>query len=98
MINIWNYNTMKLEISHRPSDEPQAVAIHPSGFHILVAYSDSIRMMNVLSQSLKEYNSVQMKQCKEVRFSNGGHLFAAGGASQGIHVFNFYTAECPPNM
>jgi WD40 repeat protein len=55
-------------------------------------------MMNVLSSQLKEYNSVQMKSCREVRFSNGGHLFAAGGLNQGIYVFNFYTAECHPNM
>jgi WD40 repeat protein len=98
MINIWNYQTMKLEISMKPPDDPQAVAFHPSGFHILVAFTDKVSMMNVLSSSIKEYNSVQMKNCKEVRFSNGGHLFAAGGANQGIHVFNFYTAECPPNM
>jgi cilia- and flagella-associated protein 57 len=53
--------------------------MHPSGFHILVAYADKITMMNVLSKQLKEAYSVQMKACKEVRFSNGGHLFAAGG-------------------
>jgi hypothetical protein len=79
MINIWNYKTMKLEISLKPSDEPQAVAFHPSGFHILVAFTDKVSMMNVLSSSIKEFNSVQMKNCREVRFSNGGHLFAAGG-------------------
>jgi len=98
MINIWNYKTMKLEISLKPSDEPQAVAFHPSGFHILVAFTDKVSMMNVLSSSIKEFNSVQMKNCREVRFSNGGHLFAAGGMNQGIYVFNFYTGECPSNM
>ena len=39
-----------------------------------------------------------LKQCKEVRFSNGGHLFAAASGTTGIHVYNFYTSDCPPNM
>lgn len=100
MINIWNYKTMRLEISYKPVESqcPQAVAFHPSGFHILVAFPDVIKLMNVLSSSIKEYHSVVIKNCREVRFSNGGHLFAAGSHTSGIHVFNFYTAECPPNM
>jgi hypothetical protein len=99
-INIWNYKHMTLEISQKTNvnDPPQAVAFHPSGFHILVAVGDKISMMNVLSASIKEYNSVPMKACREIKFSNGGHLFAASGQSTGIWVYNFYTAECPSNM
>lgn len=100
MINIWNYATTELEISQKTNggDEPAAVAFHPSGFHILVAFADKISMMNVLSASIKEYNSVPMKSCKEIKFSNGGHLFAAAGPNTGIWVYNFYTGDCPANM
>ena len=58
-INIWNYAERKLEISHSvPSgDEPQAVAFHPSGFHIVVAIGDNVQLMNVLSTSIKTYNT-----------------------------------------
>jgi hypothetical protein len=39
-INIWNYQTKNLEISHlcQAGEEAQAVAFHPSGFHIVVAF------------------------------------------------------------
>ena len=54
--------------------------------------------MNVLSTSIKEYNTFQLKQCREIKFSNGGHLFACAVGPGSIHIFNFYTSECPQNM
>jgi hypothetical protein len=39
-IYIWNYISKKLEIKHecQAGDEAAAVAFHPSGFHIVVAF------------------------------------------------------------
>ena len=74
-----------------------AVAFHPSGFHLLAAVGDKIMMMNVLSNSMSEYHNIAIKGCREIRFSNGGHLFAAG-AGMRTHVYNFYTSDCPSNM
>ena len=40
-----------------------------------------------------------MKQCREIRFSNGGHLFAASsGIGNVINVYNFYTGEMPSQL
>lgn len=33
--------------------------------------------------------------CKEIKFSNGGHLFAVANNTQ-IHVFQTYTGDNPP--
>ena len=54
--------------------------------------------MNVLSKSLHIFKSIQVKACREIQFSNGGHLFAAAYGSGATNVFNFYTNECPPNF
>lgn len=78
-------------------EDATAVAFHPSGFHILAAVGDKLLMMNVLSSSISEYHSIPMKNCREIRFSNGGHMFAAGVGSY-THVYNFYTVECPTNQ
>ena len=98
-IMIWNWHERKFEMAWPcPIGEgATAVAFHPSGFHILAAVGDKIMMMNVLSNSMSEYHNFVAKGCREIRFSNGGHLFAA---SHGIktHVYNFYTSDCPPNM
>jgi cilia- and flagella-associated protein 57 len=42
--------------------------------------------------ALQVYREFAVKQCREVRFSGGGHLFAAVNGTT-IHVYNTYTAE-----
>lgn len=41
---------------------------------------------------MQVYREFAVKQCREVRFSTGGHLFAAVNGTT-IHVYNTYTAE-----
>ena len=98
-ICIWNWAEKKFEMAFKTpiGEEGTAVAFHPSGFHILAAVSDKIMMMNVLSNSIQEYHSIAHKNCREIRFSNGGHMFAAGVGSY-TYIYDFYTAECPSNM
>ena len=52
------------------------MAFHPSGFHVIVGFTDKIRMMNIFSKGLKTFWDIPIKGCREIRFSNGGHLFA----------------------
>ncbi len=39
-----------------------------------------------------------IKGCNEIRFANGGHLFAAVANEKHIHVYNFYTYDCTERM
>lgn len=55
-------------------------------------------MMNVLSTAIKDYHTITMKACREIRFSHGGHMFAAANGTGGSQIFNFYTGESPQNM
>ena len=43
---------------------------------MVVAFSDSIRMMNILQEELQEYHRIGISGSREVKFSYGGHLFA----------------------
>ena len=81
-------------------DECLAIAFHPSGFNILVALPDKINICTILSREIKVKTSLPIKGCHEMQFSHGGHLFAcaAGAMTKEIHVYNFYTNECPKNM
>ena len=98
-ICIWNWADKKFEMALKnpPGEEATAVAFHPNGFHIMAAVGDKLMFYNVLSGSLSDYHSVVMKNCREIRFSNGGHLFAVGVGTF-THVYHFYTAECPPSL
>lgn len=43
----------------------------------------------------------QFKNCKEIKFSNGGQYFAAVNGNMPanvIHIFKFYTGENPVNI
>lgn len=71
-----------------------SVAFHPSGHQLVVGFVDRIRMMNVFARNLKTYKEISVKACREIRFSNGGHLFALANQYQ-INVYRFFTADCP---
>lgn len=54
-----------------------------------------------MSREIKLWKQpLSIKTCSEIRFSNGGHLFActAGTTNKEIHIYNFYTNECPTMM
>jgi WD40 repeat protein len=97
-VKIWNYVTKTLEISHTVQEDALAVAFHPSGFHVVVAVQDKIILLNLLSKSLHQFKSLQIKACREIQFSNGGHLFAVANGNIQTQVFNFYTGESPPHF
>lgn len=75
-VRIWNYQSRSLEICEVFQDEANSLAFHPSGFHIIVGFTDKVRMMNVFQKTLKTFKEIPIKLCREIRFSNGGHLFA----------------------
>jgi len=54
-------------------------------------------MMNVIQKNLRTYKEIPIKSCREIKFSHGGHLFAATNTNS-INVFKFYTAENPPEL
>jgi len=79
-VRIWQYSNSHYtqEVCHKSNNNEEAlsVAMHPSGFHIIIGYVSSVHMMNIFSHSLKEYCTIPIKYCKEIKFSHGGHLFA----------------------
>lgn len=95
-MRIWDYEKKSLEIAQNFTEEAHGVAFHPSGFHIVVGFTDKLRFMNIIDKKLVAYKEIALKSCKEIRFCNGGHLVAAASGNT-IHIFNFYTGECPPN-
>jgi len=51
-------------------------------------------MMNVFSKNLKPFKELPIKGCRDIRFSNGGHLFACTSQNK-VAIYKFYTAEQP---
>jgi WD40 repeat protein len=78
-IKIWSYAStsgFNLDINHEEDHQAYALAFHPSGFHIVVGFNSHISLMNVFQGTLHKYKQIEVKGCKEIQFSHGGHLFA----------------------
>ena len=97
-VSIWNYATKTHEASQSYPEECLTIAFHPSGLHLIVALQDKVLMCNVLSSQIEFYKQIPIKGCNEIRFANGGHLFACVFNEKNVHVYNFYTGDSPPNM
>jgi len=80
-IRIWNYQEKCQELSKNfQADEVFSVALHPSGFHLLVGLSDKLNYFNIGTARGEVFRKIcgfNIRTCPEVRFSNGGQYFAA---------------------
>jgi len=50
-VRVWNYSAkdeLTPDIVQQFEEEAYSVAVHPSGFHMVVGFSDNIRMLNIL--------------------------------------------------
>ena len=74
------------------------MAFHPSGLHIAVAVTAEIHMCNVLANELEVYKTLPIKQCSEIKFAHGGHMFACVQQQKDICVYQFLTNDCQPQM
>lgn len=91
-VRVWNYLDKTTELVRAFPEEVHSVAFHPSGLHMLVGFSDKLRLMNVLIDDIRVVKELPVKSCRECCFSNGGHLFAAVNGNS-IQVFSTYTCE-----
>ena len=79
-LRLWSHdlrtNRFSLRLCQIFPEEPLALALHPSGFHILVSTPDHIKMMNILDNRIETYKEIAVKCCKVIEFSHGGQYFA----------------------
>ena len=71
-VRVWNYVDNILEIKKEFPEEAYALAFHPSGFHLVVGFTDKVRMLNILIDDIQAYKEIPVKNCREIAFSHGG--------------------------
>jgi hypothetical protein len=55
-----------------------------------VALIFEIRLMHILHSEMRLFQTLHIKQCSKMKFSQGGHLFVAVD-TKAIYVHNAYT-------
>lgn len=96
-VRIWNYLEKTQELCKVFGEEAFSVAFHPSGFHLIVGFSDKLRLMNLLMEDMRPYKEIPIKACRECRFSHGGQFFAAVNSNT-IQIYKTYTCELVCNL
>jgi cilia- and flagella-associated protein 57 len=91
-LRIWNFQTMELELNKVFPEEMFCCALHPSGLHAAVGFADKLRLFHILVDELRPALELPIKNCREAKFSWGGHMLAAANGNS-INVFDFYTGE-----
>jgi cilia- and flagella-associated protein 57 len=94
---LWNTITNVVELRKHFREEILSMAMHPSGLHMIVAFTDSLRVFNIYEKDLCEYKRLSIRNCGACRFSHGGQFFAAANSTV-IHVYYTYTCELLGHM
>lgn len=68
-VRIWNYQEHTLENYREFEEKAYSLAFHPSGFHIVVAFENKIRIMNLFEKDIVPFREITSKFCQEIVFS-----------------------------
>jgi len=91
-LRLWDYRNHMIEQCKTYPEEMHSVAIHPTGLHCAVGFTDKLRIYHVLVEDLRLCMEIPIKSCKLCKFSLGGHMLAATSGNT-ILIFDLYTGE-----
>lgn len=93
-ISIWNYLNWKCEFTQELHFDPTCVALHPSGFIVLVATKARVKLYNIgMSKLITMADIPAIKHCKVARFSNGGQYFACSSGITNIVIYSTFQSQ-----
>ncbi|KYN06041.1 PREDICTED: cilia- and flagella-associated protein 57 [Cyphomyrmex costatus] len=76
-VRLWDFETESLIMLKQYDEDISSVALHPMGLFCLIGFTDKLRFMSILIDDLVPMHEIAIRNCKTVRFSCNGHLFAA---------------------
>jgi cilia- and flagella-associated protein 57 len=99
-VRLWNYESGVCELVasyeryQRASAENdqiylQSVALHPAGFQLAIALASRVDIFHVMHQSMHEFQTLEMRGCTLVKFSNGGQKLACVMPKE-IRIYDTY--------
>eukprot|EP00668_Euglena_longa_P001720 GGOE01002026.1.p1 GENE.GGOE01002026.1~~GGOE01002026.1.p1 ORF type:complete len:1332 (+),score=571.64 GGOE01002026.1:60-4055(+) len=92
-VRVWNYLKKQLEVVKAFEEEALSMACHPTGLLLVIGFKYRMCMFDILTNDLHTCADFPVKNCREVRFSNGGQYFAAVVVNR-ILIFSTYTFDC----
>jgi len=102
-VRLWNYLTGVCELAReyyvvedaaiRAQAKPlTAVAIHPSGYQLAIAFIDKILIHHIMNDDLKKTSQIELCSVNIIKYSTGGqYLFVVERCN--VVVYNAYTFQ-----
>ncbi|ETN23157.1 hypothetical protein PPTG_02819 [Phytophthora nicotianae INRA-310] len=91
-VRVWNFELNHYDLLSHCPEEPTTIAVHPSGFQLVVAFKERVRIFQLLQENLRQVKELATKACRFVRYAHGGHLFACASGLT-VTTFRTYTFE-----
>ncbi|XP_045137805.1 cilia- and flagella-associated protein 57-like [Portunus trituberculatus] len=76
-LRVWDYRRHSLLLYHAFRQDVFSLSVHPTGLHVAVGLTDSLKLHHLLFDSLRPYSEVHVRRCTCCRYSPGGHMLAA---------------------
>lgn len=70
-----------------------SIAMHPSGYYMAAGFIDRVRIMHVLDDELRDFRSLEHRNCHMMKFSTGGQ-FLVIVEQKNFFVYSSFTLEC----
>ena len=81
------------DLAIREAAKPlKSVAIHPSGYYMAASFLDKIRLYHILHDELRQYKTIEVKNCQRMKFNLGGNFFFVVD-QKNLLIFNAYTLQ-----
>ncbi|XP_013119183.2 cilia- and flagella-associated protein 57 [Stomoxys calcitrans] len=91
-IRIWNYETEKVELVRKFQVDVNIVELNSTGLMAAIGFSDQLRITQIFMEELNIVKTYNFPRCKDVKYSNYGHLMAAAYNST-IAITSVYNLE-----
>jgi len=91
-LRVWNFQTHTPDLTKVFLEDMYSVAMHPTGMHCAVGFTDKLRLYHILVDDLRLCMELPIKGCKQAQFSDGGNVIAAANGNS-INVYDFHTGE-----
>ncbi|XP_023305499.2 cilia- and flagella-associated protein 57 [Lucilia cuprina] len=91
-IRIWNYETEKVELVRKFQVDVNIVELNSTGLIAAIGFSDQLRITQIFMDELNIVKTYNFPRCKDVKYSNYGHLMAVAYDSS-IAITSVYNLE-----
>ena len=73
---LWDMNKLSCVYMETLNETPLSIALHPSGFHLLISFSHSIFVLSITAKGFVKSHEIFFEDARLLTFSSSGSMFS----------------------